>query len=115
MLMIGERINTCRQNVMRAYAQRDAGFIRNEALRQAEAGADVIDVNAGSGLDVEPEDMAWAVRTVQEMVDLPLCIDSSNPATIIAGLNACEGSRACWADSSTLEKQRLEERHQRTL
>ena len=65
MLIIGERINTCRQSVMRAYAERDAGFIRNEALRQAEAGADVIDVNAGSGLDVEPENMAWAVRTVQ--------------------------------------------------
>jgi cobalamin-dependent methionine synthase I len=108
MLIIGERINTCRQSVMRAYAERDAGFIRNEALRQAEAGADVIDVNAGSGLDVEPENMAWAVRTVQEAVDLPLCIDSPNPATILAGLNACRDRRACWADSITLEKQRMD-------
>ena len=108
MLIIGERINTCRESVMRAYETRDAQYIRNEALRQAEAGADVIDINAGSGPDVETENMAWAVRAVREVVDLPLCIDSPNPATITAGINACEGHQVAWADSITLEKQRID-------
>ena len=108
MLIIGERINTCRKSVLRAYEERDADCIRNEALRQVEAGVDVIDINAGSGLDVEPENMAWAVGVVQEVVDLPLCIDSPNPATITAGLDACKDPHLAWADSITLEKGRID-------
>lgn len=71
-------------------------------------GADVIDINAGSSLDVEPENMAWAAKIVQEVVDLPLCIDSPNPATITAGLDACDGRHRAWADSITLEKHRID-------
>ena len=85
MLIVGERINTFKKRVMRAYEEKDVEFIRQEALRQAEAGAQVIDVNAGSDIDVEPDNMKWAVRSIQEAVDLPLCIDSPNPATIQAG------------------------------
>ena len=109
MVIIGERINTCRKRIREAYAARDAECIRNEARRQADAGAEVIDINAGSSIDVEPENMAWAVQVVQEVVDLPLCIDSPNPATIVAGLNACKNPQAAWADSITLEEERTEQ------
>jgi len=109
MVIIGERINTCRKRIKEAYDRRDSECIRNEASQQAEAGAEVIDINAGSNIEVEPGNMAWAVQVVQEVVDLPLCIDSPNPATIVAGLEACKNPQAAWADSITLEKERIEQ------
>ena len=108
MLIVGERINTFKKSVMRAYEEKDSGFIRQEAVRQAEAGAHVIDINAGSDIDVEPDNMKWAVQIVQEAVDLPLCIDSPNPATIRAGFEACTDKQAAWANSITLEKERID-------
>jgi 5-methyltetrahydrofolate corrinoid/iron sulfur protein methyltransferase len=108
MLIVGERINTFKKRVMRAYEEKDVEFIRQEALRQAEAGAQVIDVNAGSDIDVEPDNMKWAVRSIQEAVDLPLCIDSPNPATIQAGFEVCKDKQAAWANSITLEKERVD-------
>ena len=47
MLIIGERINTVRKKVLQAYQEKDSEYIREEAIRQSEAGADIIDVNAG--------------------------------------------------------------------
>jgi 5-methyltetrahydrofolate--homocysteine methyltransferase len=108
MLVVGERINTFKKSVMRAYEKRDEEFIRREALSQAEAGAEVIDINAGSDIDLEPDNMRWAVRIVQEAVDLPLCIDSPNPATIQAGFEVCNNKQAAWANSITLEKERVD-------
>jgi 5-methyltetrahydrofolate--homocysteine methyltransferase len=108
MLIVGERINTFKKSVMRAYEQKDAEFIRQEALRQGEAGAQVIDVNAGSDIDVEPDNMKWAVQIIQEVLDLPLCIDSPNPDTIKAGFEACKDKPAAWANSITLEKERVD-------
>ena len=108
MLIVGERINTFKKSVMRAYEQKDAEFIRQEALRQGEAGAHVIDVNAGSDIDVEPDNMKWAVEIIQEVLDLPLCIDSPNPDTVKAGFEACKDKQAAWANSITLEKERVD-------
>jgi 5-methyltetrahydrofolate--homocysteine methyltransferase len=108
MLIVGERINTFKKRVMRAYEEKDEDYIRSEALRQAEAGAQVIDINAGSDIDVEPENMMWAVKIIQEVVDLPLCIDSPNPATIQAGFSVCRDKQAAWANSITLEKERVD-------
>ncbi len=108
MLIIGERINTVRKRVLQGYQEKNSGYIREEAIRQAEAGADVIDVNAGTGIDVEPGNMAWAVEIVQDAVDVPLCIDSPNPQTIRAGLDACRDKKNAWANSITLEKERID-------
>ena len=108
MLIVGERINTFKKRVMKAYEEKDADYIRGEALRQAEAGAQVIDINAGSDIDVEPDNMKWAVEIIQEAVDLPLCIDSPSPATIQAGFKACKDKQRAWANSITLEKERVD-------
>ena len=108
MVVIGEKINTVRESVLRAYREKDAAYIRNEAIRQAEAGADVIDVNAGMGTDVDPDSMAWAVQIVQDAVDIPLCIDSPDPRTIRAGFEASRDKINTWADSITLQKVRIE-------
>ena len=108
MLTIGERINTVREQVLRAYQQKDSDYIRQQAVRQAEAGANIIDVNAGTTIDSEPSNMAWAVQIIQDAVDVPLCIDSPNPQTLRAGLEVCRDKKNTWVNSMTLEKTRME-------
>ncbi|UCC63367.1 MAG: hypothetical protein JSV36_21985 [Anaerolineae bacterium] len=92
MLIVGEKINTVSPHVRHAVEGRDAAFIRELAIAQARASADLIDVNVGSPLDVEPDHMRWAVELVQDAVDCPLAIDSPNPRTVRAGLEACRDS-----------------------
>ncbi|MBW2348171.1 MAG: dihydropteroate synthase [Deltaproteobacteria bacterium] len=92
LVLIGERINpTGRKDLARALESGDLERIRSEALKQVEAGADILDVNVGvSGID-EAQVMAEAVRAIQEVTDAPLCIDSALPEAIEAGLSAFEG------------------------
>ncbi|MBN1460773.1 MAG: dihydropteroate synthase, partial [Armatimonadetes bacterium] len=91
MVIVGERINGTRTRVREAVIARDADYIKDEAQRQAEAGATYIDVNAGTSPDREPDDVRWLIGTVQEVVTVPLCIDSPNVQALEAGLEACSG------------------------
>ena len=86
MLIIGERINGTRKKVGAAIEARDADHIKNEAKRQADAGAACLDVNAGTVGQKEVDDMRWLVETVRSVVDAPLCIDSPNPEALRAGM-----------------------------
>ncbi len=88
MLIIGEKINGTRKLVHKAVLERDAEHIRRLAVSQVEAGADALDINAGTPSNREPEDMAWLVKTVQEVVDKLLCLDSPNPEALAVGLEA---------------------------
>ena len=103
MLVIGELINSSRKAIAQAIEQRDKNYIRDLALRQAAAGADYIDVNAGAGGN-EVENMQWLVNLVQQVVDVPLCIDSPNPLAIQAGLELCK--RTAMVNSISAEKER---------
>lgn len=84
--IIGEKINGTRKRVQTAIEGRDAAFIASLARRQVDAGADWIDINAGSLPDREADDLAWLVEVVQGEVDHPLCLDSPNAAAIAAVL-----------------------------
>lgn len=84
MIIIGEKINGTIPSVRQAIENRDENFIRDLAIRQAEAGADYIDVCAGTAPEVELETLKWLMDIVQDAVDKPLCIDSPNPRTIEA-------------------------------
>ena len=86
MLIIGEKINGTLKKTAAAIAERNTAFIQDLACRQAEAGADYLDVNAGTAAGREPEDLVWLVETVQAAADLPLCLDSANPAALRAGM-----------------------------
>ena len=90
--VIGERINpTGKKRFQQALKEHDLNYIMEKAIEQADAGADILDINVGMpGLD-EVSVMADVVRAVQSVVSLPLQIDSSNPAAIEAGLRACSG------------------------
>ncbi len=106
MVIIGELINTSRKAVGEAVRRRDAAFIQDLARRQAAAGADYIDVNAGTLVGEEAEALAWLVRTVQEAVDRPCCVDSADAAAVDAALAAHKGR--AMINSVTLEKDRYD-------
>ena len=81
-VVIGERINTSRKRVQEAVAQRDATYIREDVLKQEKAGASYIDVNAGARIGHEMEDMKWLIEIIQDVVTLPLCLDSPDPKVL---------------------------------
>jgi 5-methyltetrahydrofolate corrinoid/iron sulfur protein methyltransferase len=82
MQIIGEKINGTLEQVKKAIRERNAPIIRDLARRQVEAGAALVDVNAGTLPAEEPEALSWLVRTVQDEVDTPLCLDSANPQAL---------------------------------
>ncbi|MBN2535459.1 MAG: dihydropteroate synthase [Spirochaetales bacterium] len=86
MEIIGEKINGTRSSVKKAIADRDEAFIQNLACKQAEAGSTWLDINAGTHPSREKEDLVWLVKTVQSAVDIPLCLDSTNPDAIAAAI-----------------------------
>ncbi len=92
MLIISERINGQFTSVGRAIDNRDEEFIQELALRQVECGAEYLDINTGPGRDDAPACMEWLVNTVQDAVDIPLCLDSPGAKTMEAGLSACDKS-----------------------
>ena len=107
MLVVGERINTSRKSVLKAVEGRDSRFIQEEAIQQVKAGANIIDVNAGTMREGEVASLEWLVKTVQEAVDVPLSVDSPNPAAVEAGLKAHRGK--AMVNSITGERERAED------
>ncbi len=90
MKIIGEKINGTRKRVATAIGERDAGFIQDLAVRQAEAGATWLDVNAGTHPDREPDDLIWLIETIQPEVEIPLCLDSANPKALAVAIAAVD-------------------------
>jgi len=86
MLIIAERINATRKRIGAAFAARDAAAIQDEARRQAEAGADFLDLNAALSPDTERDLMVWGVQTIRAATDKPLAIDTASPFVARAGL-----------------------------
>ena len=91
-IIIGERINpTGRKKLAEELAANDFSRVRSDAMAQAEAGAHVLDVNAGVPGGDEPAIMRQAVLTVMEAVEAPLCFDSANAAALEAALSIYSG------------------------
>ncbi|MEB2288288.1 MAG: dihydropteroate synthase [Anaerolineae bacterium] len=91
-VMIGERINPTGRKAFSAELQAgDLSRIPRDAQAQADAGATVLDVNVGAVSVDETALLPQAVRLVQDTVDLPVCIDSADPAALEAGLKAARG------------------------
>jgi cobalamin-dependent methionine synthase I len=91
MIIVGELINTSRKSVAEAVARRDAEAIKELAKSQADFGAAYIDVNCGTFLEEEEELLPWLVKTVQEAVEIPLCLDSPNPKALERALEVHQG------------------------
>jgi len=91
MILIGESINTMSKTIGPAMKQMEAEPIRKLAVAQQEAGMDYLDINIGPARKRGSELMEWIVKTVQEVVDLPLFLDTTNVEAIEAGLKVHKG------------------------
>jgi len=91
-VLIGERINpTGKKKLAESLKAGDLEIVRREALAQVQAGADILDVNVGTfGVD-EVALLPQAVQAVLDTVDVPLCIDSNNPAALEAAIRIYRG------------------------
>ena len=105
MLVVGERINATRKKIGEAVQAGDAEHIKAEATKQVEAGAHFIDVNGGIP-GKEKEYLQWLVDIVQEVVEVPLCLDSADADALAAALPKCQ--QPPMINSITFEKERLE-------
>ena len=91
-VIIGERINpTGRKKMLKALQDGDFDMVRNDAKSQVEAGAKVLDVNAGVPGADEPTLLKQVMATVMEVTDVPLCIDTADPEALEAALKTYEG------------------------
>jgi 5-methyltetrahydrofolate--homocysteine methyltransferase len=90
--LIGERINPSgRAKFRQALLDGDWEYVQREAARQVEAGADILDVNVGArGID-EVAVLPEVVKQVAAVVEVPLSIDTRNPAALEAALKVCPG------------------------
>jgi 5-methyltetrahydrofolate corrinoid/iron sulfur protein methyltransferase len=91
MLLIGENINIMSKHIGAAIKNKDASIIQDLAVREEEAGMDYLDINLGPARKSGQEIMEWLVRTVQEVVKLPLSLDTTNIEALEAGLKAHKG------------------------
>ncbi len=91
-LLIGERINpTGKRRFREALAANDIGYLLSEAVKQEEAGVHILDVNVGVAGLSEEELLPEAVREIQAVSALPLCLDSANPTALEAAMRIYNG------------------------
>jgi len=98
LLIIGERINTSRKIkgepvIEAAVTNRDADYIKGLAIKQFEAGANYIDVNAGTLTSGEPEALEWLTGVVMDAVDAPISFDTPNAAALDRALKVFDPSK----------------------
>lgn len=90
--IIGERINpTGRKILAEEMKNGDYSRVEADAIAQVEAGAQMLDVNAGIPLADEPKILAEVIKLVQGLTDVPLCIDSSIIEALESGLSVYQG------------------------
>ena len=105
MYIIGENIHIISPRVKEAIAQQDIKFFQDLAVKQVEAGADMLDLNIGPQKKAGHEIMPWLVKGVQAVVDVPLSLDTTNLAAIEEGLKVAK--RQCTINSVSAEEERL--------
>ena len=89
MILIGENLNIMSQTIGPALRGRNPGPIQE--LAKAETDIDYIDLNIGPARKAGDELMEWVVKTVQEVTDKPLSLDTTNPVAMEAGLKVHKG------------------------
>jgi len=106
-VIIGERINpTGRKALAEEMKAGDFSRVERDVMAQVQAGAQMLDVNAGIPLSDEPAILAWTIQLVQSLTDLPLSIDSSIVEALEAGLAVYQGKPL--VNSVTGEEERME-------
>ena len=106
MQIIGENIHIISPKVKEGIANRDGTFFVDLARRQMQAGAWALDLNIGPQKKAGHEIMPWLVKGVQEAVDVPICLDTTNLVAIEEGLKVAK--HQCIINSVSAEEERLE-------
>jgi 5-methyltetrahydrofolate corrinoid/iron sulfur protein methyltransferase len=107
MYKIGEEIQVISTKVRRAIEERNKNPIQDLATAQVESGADALELNIGPQKKQGPEVMEWIVDTVQEVVDVTLCLDTTNLSAMEAGLKRVK--RQAIVNSTSADPDRLRE------
>ena len=107
MYIIGENIHIISQEVKDAVRDRDARFFQDLGVRQVEAGANALDLNLGPRKKDGEEVFPWLVGVMEQVVDVPLCFDSTNIMGIEAGLKKVTKAQPI-INSTSAEPERLE-------
>lgn len=90
MFIIGERINGMFKDVAEAIKKKDKSVIQELAKKQISCGASALDVNVGPSSDDPKEAMGWLVKTITEVTDIPLAIDTTKADVMETGLASCK-------------------------
>jgi cobalamin-dependent methionine synthase I len=106
LILIGENINIMSKTIGLALRQKNPEPIQEMARAETEAGVDWLDLNIGPARKAGDELMTWLVNTVQEVTNLPLSLDTTNPIAIEAGLKVSK--RQALINSVSLQPERLE-------
>lgn len=104
MIFIGERINGMFTEVKEAIQKKDRAAIQALAKRQAEAGANMLDVNVGPASSTPVETVAWLVEAIEEVTDKTICIDTPKIEVMKAGLAAVKKNPKCINSSKATDK-----------
>jgi 5-methyltetrahydrofolate corrinoid/iron sulfur protein methyltransferase len=106
MFIIGELINGMYANIGPAIKEHNKAIVQKCALEQLACGADALDVNCGPATTQPLVDMPWLIETIQEVTDIPLCLDSSRPKVIEEGLKAARNKTII--NSTTADPEKLD-------
>jgi len=107
MEIIGERINGMFKDIRESIKNQDKKVVHEWAIKQTGNGAAWLDINVGAASEDPVEAMKWLVNTVQEVVDTPLSLDSTNYDVIEEGLKLCKRPaliNSCHADRYKIER-----------
>jgi 5-methyltetrahydrofolate corrinoid/iron sulfur protein methyltransferase len=110
-IIIGERVNATRKRIRAAVEERDEEHIRCEIQAQDQAGAQYIDLNAGTGSgdrDRESEDLSWLVDLALDCTEKKLSLDSSDPVVLRRAAEPLGERRPMLLNSVSGERERLE-------
>jgi len=107
MYIIGENIHIMSDNVKEALTARDSEFFMDLAVKQVEAGAKAVDINLGPRKKDWAEVFPWIIQAVEQVVDVPLCIDTTNIDGMEAALKTITKAQPI-LNSTSADPERLE-------
>ncbi len=105
---IAESINIMSKRIGPAMKERNPLPIQQMAKEETELGADYLDLNIGPAKKDGPELASWIVRVVEEVVDTPISLDTTNPEAMIAGIKASKNPSRILMNSISIQPERLE-------
>lgn len=106
-ICVAENINIMSKTIGKAMKERNPGPVQKMAVALTEKGADYLDLNIGPARKEGDKLMDWLVKTVQEVTDLPLSLDTTNPVAMEAGLKANIKGKSL-INSVSLQPERIE-------